>query len=534
MREEIIKLLDQYRLKEALSQMTGYATHTSDWQLKNELEALQTSYDLMLQYTSKGMKDPNKVEIYHKMLRTAYELTDRIHIAVQATQNYGAYYDTMRTFVQSPPHSYAELQMQLEAYTEDMATAPMIYTTEAKRNEEMDAIRKRHETAVDELFEKIWVSTRWSESEYAEAQILFNSLLIQVNDLSIMVSAVTMSLQACFDIRKCLWLLDACGHAEAIVAQRALTGLLLTLNTYPERSQLYPELSVRLSLLDENGQLGKNLNRIGLQLLQSQETEKIDKKMREEIIPEMIKNVSKIKGMKLGLEETADENDRNPDWEQAFEKSGLGDKIREMNELQMEGADIYMSTFAQLKSGPFFGQLHNWFYPFDQLHSSVANLFGPSTSGDNVVLNMVLQSGFFCNSDKYSLCFTMAQLPQSQRNLMLHQLTPQELNDMMDNEQAKTLKQYSERPEVISNQYIHDLYRFFKLCYRRREFRDPFQTPFAFHRIPLLKGILDKPELLKSVADFHFRKEHPAEALSIYKEITDMNHADAEIFQNDL
>ena len=100
MREEIIKLLDQYRLKEALSQMTGYATHTSDWQLKNELEALQTSYDLMLQYTSKGMKDPNKVEIYHKMLRTAYELADRIHIAVQATQNYGAYYDTMRTFVQ--------------------------------------------------------------------------------------------------------------------------------------------------------------------------------------------------------------------------------------------------------------------------------------------------------------------------------------------------------------------------------------------------------------------------------------------------
>ena len=62
MREEIIKLLDQYRLKEALSQMTGYATHTSDWQLKNELEALQTSYDLMLQYTSKGMKDPNKVK----------------------------------------------------------------------------------------------------------------------------------------------------------------------------------------------------------------------------------------------------------------------------------------------------------------------------------------------------------------------------------------------------------------------------------------------------------------------------------------
>ena len=34
MREEIIKLLDQYRLKEALSQMTGYATHTSELAIK--------------------------------------------------------------------------------------------------------------------------------------------------------------------------------------------------------------------------------------------------------------------------------------------------------------------------------------------------------------------------------------------------------------------------------------------------------------------------------------------------------------------
>ena len=261
MREEIIKLLDQYRLKEALSQMTGYATHTSDWQLKNELEALQTSYDLMLQYTSKGMKDPNKVEIYHKMLRTAYELADRIHIAVQATQNYGAYYDTMRTFVQSPPHSYAELQMQLEAYTEDMATAPLIYTTEAKRNEEMDAMRKRHETAVDELFEKIWVSTRWSESEYAEAQTLFNSLLIQVNDLSIMVSAVTMSLLQIFDIRKFMFLLNAYTHQDTMLNQRAIAGIALTCYYYEKRILQYPEAVSRINELNENSEFIKMLSR---------------------------------------------------------------------------------------------------------------------------------------------------------------------------------------------------------------------------------------------------------------------------------
>ena len=68
--------------------------------------------------------------------------------------------------------------------------------------------------------------------------------------------------------------------------------------------------------------------------------------MREEIIPEMTKNVTIMRNMKYGFEENIDEDDRNPDWEKAFEESGLGDKIREMNELQLEGADVYMSTFC--------------------------------------------------------------------------------------------------------------------------------------------------------------------------------------------
>ena len=84
--------------------------------------------------------------------------------------------------------------------------------------------------------------------------------------------------------------------------------------------------------------------------------------MREEIIPEMLKNVSSMKNMRFGFEENDEENnDMNPDWEDAFEKSGLGDKLREMNELQLEGADVYMSTFAALKNYPFFREVHNWF-----------------------------------------------------------------------------------------------------------------------------------------------------------------------------
>lgn len=57
---------------------------------------------------------------------------------------------------------------------------------------------------------------------------------------------------------------------------------------------------------------------------------------------------------KIGFDETEDSDDLNPEWENWIDKSGITDKLREMGELQMEGADVYMSTFSQLKQFPFF------------------------------------------------------------------------------------------------------------------------------------------------------------------------------------
>lgn len=111
-----------------------------------------------------------------------------------------------------------------------------------------------------------------------------------------------------------------------------------------------------------------------------------------------------MKNMRFGCEESDEENnDMNPDWEDAFEKSGLGDKLREMNELQLEGADVYMSTFAALKNYPFFREVHNWFYPFSKQQSNVLKAMKQAGNQGGSLLDLILQSGFFSNSDKYSL-----------------------------------------------------------------------------------------------------------------------------------
>ena len=526
--QHIVSLLEQKRLKEAQIQLEAFLWNCNDWTLRNRLEQAKVSYQYMLQYMRQGVNDPERQKLYRQLLAETRELAEQARISLLdevSTHYYHALHKNKRNMAAG--YGMSSWLKVLESFPDDMAVCQLM----PDNKQSLDSALQRHEETAQYLFLTTWGNSGWTAEEEQEARMYLESELLPVNDLCLFTGAVLLSLMECFDPRKFSWLLDAATHADTQVSQRALVIIAIVLHIHPNRLWLYPELEARLSLLNEDGSFGKQLNRVYIQLLRSQETEKIDKKMREEIIPEMMKNVSIMRNMKYGFEENMDEDDRNPDWEKAFEESGLGDKIREMNELQLEGADVYMSTFAQLKSYPFFPNPHNWVYPFDMQHSGIIREFGLKPTGDNAILSLILQSGFFCNSDKYSLCFTMAHIPQAQRNMMLSQMTSQDLNELMDESKSSGLRQYAQRPDVISNQYIHDLYRFFKLSQRRHEFRDIFKEEIALHRIPALKDILRKPELLVTIADFHFRKEHPAEALGIYQEVIDMNYADADIFQ---
>ena len=474
--QHIVNLLEQKRLKEAQVQLEAFLWNCNDWTLRNRLEQAKVSYQYMLQYMRQGVNDPERQKLYRQLLAETWELAEQIRISLLdevSTRYYHSLHKNKKNMVAG--YGMSSWLKVLEAFPDDMAVCQLM----PDNKQSLDSALQRHEGTAQYLFLTTWGNSGWTAEEEQEARLYLESELLPVNDLCLFTGAILLSLMECFDPRKFSWLLDAATHADTQVNQRALVIIAIILHIHSNRLQLYPELMAKLSLLDEDGSFGKQLNRVYIQLLRSRETEKID----------------------------------------------------EMNELQLEGADVYMSTFAQLKSYPFFQNPHNWFYPFDMQHSSIIREFGLKPTGENAVLSLILQSGFFCNSDKYSLCFTMAHIPQAQRNMMLSQMTSQDLNELMDESKSSSLRQYALRPDVISNQYIHDLYRFFKLSQRRHEYRDIFKEEIALHRIPTLKDILCKPELLATIADFHFRKEHPAEALSIYKEITDMNHADAEIFQ---
>ena len=525
----IVELIEQKRLKEALTQLESFLWQCPDWELRNRLEQLQTSYNFMLQYMKQGIADPERKKLYIKLLSDTWEIADQARLLQLDDISTRYYHDVRKKRTQDLAAYNTNVLMHiLESFNDDLAVSGLL------SDSNIDAVLKRHEDTQKFMFLQTWSNSYWTTEDEADAQGMLKSELIPVNDLCLFTSAVMLSLMECFDLRKLMWLLDAYQHGNVYVSQRALIGIVFALHIHTHRLDLYPEIANRLKLLNEENSFDEDLVRIYRQLLLCQETEKIDKKMREEIIPEMLKNVSSMRNMKFGFEESYEEkDDRNPDWENVFEHSALGDKLREMNELQLEGADVYMSTFSQLKSYPFFREISNWFYPFDKQQSDVIKEFRHRGKEGGSLLEIILQSGFFCNSDKYSLFFTMQQLPQSQRDMMLNQLTDQQIEELADQSKAETLKKFSERPDTVSNQYLHDLYRFFKLYARRLEFRDLFKESICLYNEPDLIDILFNPEAMEAIANFHFKKKHWEEAAEAYDTIVDMimDEEEAEICQ---
>lgn len=67
-------------------------------------------------------------------------------------------------------------------------------------------------------------------------------------------------------------------------------------------------------------------------------------------------------------------------------------------------------------------------------------------------------AAFMCNSDKYSLYFSMMQLPEEAKKMMMNQFDSQATEMIQQNREELISKRG--KLETITGQYIQDLYRF--------------------------------------------------------------------------
>lgn len=85
--------------------------------------------------------------------------------------------------------------------------------------------------------------------------------------------------------------------------------------------------------------------------------------------------------------------------------------------------------------------------------------------------------------------------------------------------------------EIISGQYIQDLYRFFKLYPGHLDFDDIFTSALDFHNLPILQPYVSDEESLTTIAEYYLRKNYFLDALTIYNRLSDANQESDILFQ---
>ncbi|MDH6534554.1 hypothetical protein D0T51_05630 [Parabacteroides sp. 52] len=511
--DRIIGSLDNKELKNAFVFLHSMIAGINEYAFHARLNELQETYTYMLRYRMEGARDPMQEHIYHTLLTSTYELADKVRIKALSVDSPLVYYSKRRIMQLNPPVSYADLHAQLNV------SAGVV------------GRESEYEKALAMLFDKIWLSDSFTGEEVAAVQDILNDFSLSYVVGSQVVSALFLALQASFDKEKINLLFDAAGSPEEEIRVRTLISILLVLYTYRKRIYLYPQITNRLDALAEgNAGFTAALRTITLRFILARETEKITRKLQEEIIPEMMKLSPKI-GNKIHLKDFSAEHmgdEMNPEWENLLNEGELGKKMQEFGELQQEGADVMHSTFVHLKNFPFFREFTNWFLPFMQEHSSL-QAFPGNEKGAHLMLDTMAMASFMCNSDKYSLYFSMMQLPDKHREMMIGQFDSQASEMIQQNKEELITRRG--KLEIIAGQYIQDLYRFFKLYPGRRDFDDIFTWKLDFHNLPILQPYLSDEESLTTLAEYYLRKGYAEDALVIYHRLIMNDHDNGVLFQ---
>ncbi len=529
--QNICKLLHRRRLSDAAVLLRKLVTQSQKEFLNEQLDELLHTYKNLLEHSFSKVKDPERERVYLYLIRSMLELADELReflLTENATNNT---YRLKRELTKQGKIERTEALNILENITFDRELAGILKDVTLEESSDLPT----REEALQKVFNIIWLTDKYSDTEMELLEAVCDSEKLPWHDKSLVVSALTLSLLRFFDVHKFLLLFRFVNKKQELVWERAMIGLFIGFLKYNDRFYLYPVLEEKTLVLKEFPQIEQHIEAILIQYTKSRETEKVKKKWEEEILPEMMKMRPKIEE-KLDLDNIFQEEfgeEKNPDWETVFEDApDLLDKLQEFTEMQMEGMDVFMSAFSQLKNFPFFQEISNWFVPFYSENQSIRHIIKePGKDIDLTPLVQKLESTYFmCNSDKFSFCLNLGLVPDQQKSMMMNMLNA-EMENISELEKDETLLNSFARTKSVYTQYFQDLYRFFKLHPWRREFDDIFDIELDLHETFFVKHLVSDNKTIRNIAEFFFDKKFYPDALKVFLNILEEDQSNIELFE---
>ncbi len=503
--QKIISHLKNNQLKEAFDLIGLLLNGENLWTFADKKNELEDTYKTMLRYVVEGAPDPERKKFFNKLKISVLELTDALceRLLVLLADNY----------------EYQEIGR----HENKMRDSKQLANEYSVIN--IDENRTAYEKLIIEIFNRLWLTEKYSEAEY---ELMKNALSATA------ISAVMLHLMRIFDEKKIMFLLDVSENdTDEKNRCKAFVAIAFSLYKYDDRLKFYPNIVNRLNLASENPTWRADFVTAMLQIVRTKDTDAITKKLREKILPELQKIQSKIE-RKLSGDDDFMKNfsEENPEWQKKVkdivEENKFSEKLMdEFHDMQKSGADVFMSSFAQLKNFSFFGSVCNWFLPFDIKHTELQKGFSTDAERNNI--NLVMQSGYLCDSDKYSFCFSLSQIPASQKEMLL---------PMMDadvdslKEMGKEIKDSVSKKEILFSSCLQNIYRYYKIFGRKLHLPDIFSQSFNFHETYFASQIILSSDELMKFAEYYFANGHYGYALEIFEKIEqNAKDVDAEYYQ---
>lgn len=455
-----------------------------------QLTSLRDDYCLMADYWQRGFDDPQRDEVFDRLLRRMYVLTSNIgtHWQLSNSAFLKAMHQRPRKIRQD--WSMASVRASMETFVSDVAMLQL--EPEEARQQKGEEVYRRHWETMRDLFDYILTSHQWRDGLADTFLELLLSPTLYTTDQQLIVSAITLSAMQTFCFQKFRVLAKVYMQAtDEPLRQAALVGWVLAMDARPAR--LYTEMKDMVEQMCEDERTRHELMELQMQLIYCLEADADTATIQKEILPDIMSG-SNIKVTKQGLvemdEDTLDDILHPETSEQNIER--MEQSMKRMVDMQQQGADIYFGGFAQMKRFPFFNETSNWLVPFYPQHPAISRIWR-GTRGKKF-LKAITKVGAFCDSDKYSFVLAFDQVLDRLPKGMLKLIEEGEATAMPIGGEVALEDQ--KQPAFIRRVYLQNLYRFFRLFSYRKEFFNPFEQENAKQRLIFFTSQLLKCDTL--------------------------------------
>ncbi len=518
---QISKLLQAGRYKDSFTLLRRRLTENPVAGCLNRLSRTESTYKYMLDYFARGLEDPGRDEMLAGIRWELGDIAQRIDKESTATDSPELYFSTLRMCRLRPAdiRSCISKMMELKAMA-DLSLSAGQYP---------DSVMVQIENEEEKIFNLLWTADTLSPEDYSYLAETIEKGNIPFTTSALAIASSGLSLMRYYNRDAFLMLCRLATAPDVKIAARALATLVLALGRWQEAVADDARVMESLQFLSEADNMPKKIRSVVKTAIRTRDTDRVSKKMQRDVIPGLMQfGPDIIKRLKDSSEEASFADlEANPEWEELLRSSGLEEKLRELTEMQSDGADVMMVAFSNLKSFPFFRQVRNWMLPFTVQHPMLRTLHSIDDDGVSSMLEM---SGLMCDSDKYSFSFSLLSMPEMQRKMVLSQMHSQTEQMKEQISELKVLKAGMEFEDELTR-YFRDLYRFHKLYPKRAEFYDPFEKAFDFMSIPVVREVMASAEDLTPISEFYFKRGYYSESLPLFKAIATQSSASPHIWE---